>query len=103
MAEAGPLKGIYLLSLSKISKILNNTSIIDTAAGDIVTIKFNTPNNQLGCTFESDINGNAAVIKSFEPLPNGKFGPLQKNGGNMFNIFLSEHFFSTSRTTLRHR
>jgi hypothetical protein len=52
----------------------------DTAAGDIVSIVVN-PDPPYGISFEADVEGNAAVIKSFEKLPNGKFGPLQKHGG----------------------
>lgn len=52
----------------------------DTAAGDIVSILV-SPDGPYGVKFEADKDGNAAVIKEFERLPNGKFGPLQKHGG----------------------
>lgn len=53
----------------------------DTAAGDIVQLLISNPDTPLGVTFEADIDGKAAVIKSFDRLPNGKFGPFQKHGG----------------------
>ncbi len=52
----------------------------DTAAGDIVSISV-TPDGPYGVLLEGDRDGNAAVIKAFERLKNGKFGPLQKHGG----------------------
>lgn len=52
----------------------------DTAAGDVVVV--NVPSDgPYGVMFAADRDGTAAVIKSWERLPNGKFGPLQKHGG----------------------
>ncbi len=48
--------------------------------GDVVTIMISNDTGY-GCRFEADTNGNSAVIKVWERLPNGKFGPLQKHGG----------------------
>jgi hypothetical protein len=53
---------------------------IDEQAGDIVTIQV-PPDGPYGVLFESDRDGHAAVIKAWDRLPNGKFGPLQKHGG----------------------
>lgn len=52
----------------------------DTLAGDIVTISVN-PDGPYGVIFTPDSDGCAAVVKSFEKLPNGKFGPIQRDGG----------------------
>ena len=52
----------------------------DTAAGDIVAISV-PADGPYGVLFEGDADGSAAVIKAWEPLPNGRFGPLQKHGG----------------------
>lgn len=54
--------------------------IVDTAAGDVVSILV-SPDGPYGATFEPDLEGKALVIKAFEKMPNGKFGPLQKHGG----------------------
>lgn len=52
----------------------------DTSAGDAVVITVNV-DGPYGVNFEPDEDGKAAVIRTFEKLPNGKFGPLQKHGG----------------------
>ncbi len=52
----------------------------DTAAGDVVIISVPS-DGPYGVMFEPDRDGNAAVIKAWERLPNGKFGQLQKHGG----------------------
>ncbi len=48
--------------------------------GDIVVIPV-PADGPYGVLFEADNDGCAAVIKSWEPLANGRFGPLQKHGG----------------------
>lgn len=40
-----------------------------------------SPDGPYGVRFEPDADGHSAVIKVWERLPNGKFGPLQKHGG----------------------
>jgi len=52
----------------------------DTAAGDVVIVSVSSE-GPYGVVLEADTDGNAAVIKGFERLPNGKFGLLQKHGG----------------------
>ena len=52
----------------------------DTSVGDIVVINVDSE-GPYGANLEADEDGCAAVIKGFEKLPNGKFGPLQKHGG----------------------
>lgn len=61
----------------------------DTNAGEIVTIvlKADEPH---GVNFVKDSSGNAAVVHSFERLPNGKFGPIQKHGGVHYGDVLFE-------------
>ena len=59
----------------------------DTAVGDIVVINVNCE-GPYGVIFESDQDGCAAVIQSWERLPNGKFGDLQKHGGLHHNDVL---------------
>jgi len=54
--------------------------VSDTAAGDVVTVNVSSE-GPYGVVLEADNDGNAAVIKGFERLPNGKFGLLQKHGG----------------------
>ena len=53
---------------------------LDTAVGDtvIVTVPSDGP---YGVILQADSEGNAAVVKAWERLPNGKFGLLQKHGG----------------------
>jgi hypothetical protein len=53
---------------------------VDTMAGDVVSINV-PPDGPYGISLDPDADGCAAVIKSFDLLPNGKFGPIQKNGG----------------------
>ena len=52
----------------------------DTLAGDTVIIQV-PADGPYGINLRPDENGNAAVIHSFDKLPNGKFGPIQKHGG----------------------
>jgi hypothetical protein len=52
----------------------------DTAAGDIVSILVQ-PDGPYGVNLTPDEGGNAAVVHSFDRLPSGKFGPIQKHGG----------------------
>ena len=59
----------------------------DTAVGDIVVINVDSE-GPYGVHLEGDEDGCAAVIKGFEKLPNGKFGPLQKHGGVHFGDVL---------------
>ena len=59
----------------------------DTSCGDLVTINVDSE-GPYGVTLEADEDGCAAVIKGFEKLPNGKFGPLQKHGGVHFGDVL---------------
>ena len=59
----------------------------DTAVGDIVVINVDSE-GPYGVNLEADEDGCAAVIKGFEKLPNGKFGPLQKHGGVHFGDVL---------------
>ena len=59
----------------------------DTAAGDIVSISV-PPEGPYGVLLEGDRDGSAAVIKSWERLPDGKFGPLQKHSGLHFGDVL---------------
>eukprot|EP01035_Chromulina_nebulosa_P016969 gene16969-22465_t len=69
--------------------------LVDTAAGDIVSISV-SPDGPYGVYFESDKNGNAAVISSFERLPNGNYGVLQKHGG----LHLGDVLFAVNDTYL---
>eukprot|EP01038_Epipyxis_sp_PR26KG_P016769 gene16769-22948_t len=64
-------------------------SIQDTGSGDIVIISV-TPDPPYGVNFVADNDGCAAVIESFDRLPNGKFGPLQKHGGLHYGDVLFE-------------
>ena len=59
----------------------------DTSCGDIVTIHVESE-GPYGVSLEADEDGCAAVIKGFEKLPSGKFGPLQKHGGVHFGDVL---------------
>lgn len=52
----------------------------DTMAGDIVCVSV-PPDGPYGIQLVADSDGQAAVVVSFETLPNGKFGPVQKHGG----------------------
>jgi hypothetical protein len=61
----------------------------DTASGDIVPITLQSISSD-GVNFVPDSDGCAAVIKSFDKLPNGKFGPFQKHGGLHYGDVLFE-------------
>jgi len=52
----------------------------NTSAGDIVVLAVPAA-TALGILVEADREGHAAVVRSWERLPNGKFGPVQKHGG----------------------
>lgn len=52
----------------------------DTLAGDVVCVTV-TPDGPYGIQLVGDSDGQAAVVVGFEPLPNGRFGPIQKHGG----------------------
>ena len=52
----------------------------DTAAGDSVSIPVN-PDGPYGVVLVADQDGHAAVVRAFDRLPNGRFGPIQKHGG----------------------
>lgn len=61
----------------------------DTAAGEVVLI--NLPSDgPYGVNFAADEDGNALVVKVFDRLPNGKFGPIQKHGGVHYGDVLFE-------------
>lgn len=57
-----------------------NRGIQDTYAGDVVAILV-PPDGPYGINLIPDEYGNAAVIRSFDRLPNGKFGLVQKHCG----------------------
>lgn len=61
----------------------------DTQAGDIVVVVV-PPDSSYGVKFAADSDGCAAIIESFERLPTGKFGPIQKHGGVHANDVLFE-------------
>lgn len=68
---------------------VNQGPTSDTAAGDVVSITV-APDGPYGVHFIPDSEGFAAVIQSFDRLPNGKFGPLQKHGGLHYGDVLFE-------------
>lgn len=61
----------------------------DTLAGDIVVLSVPL-NGPYGVNFVPDQDGCAAIVKSFDKLPNGKFGPIQKHGGIHYGDVLFE-------------
>jgi hypothetical protein len=61
----------------------------DTLAGDTVTIQV-PADGPYGVNLRPDESGNAAVVHSFDKLPNGKFGPIQKHGGVHYGDILFE-------------
>jgi hypothetical protein len=69
----------------------------DTAAGDIVSILVQ-PDGPYGVNLTADEGGNAAVVRSFDRLPNGKFGPIQKHGG----VHSGDVLFQINDTVLSH-
>lgn len=52
----------------------------DTLAGDVVCVTV-PPDGPYGIQMTADSDGHAIVVVCFEPLPSGKFGPIQKHGG----------------------
>jgi len=52
----------------------------DTAVGEVVMITL-TGSDAHGLKMGPDRDGNSAVIKGMERLPNGKFGSIQRHGG----------------------
>ena len=67
----------------------------DTGCGDIVTITV-SPDGPYGVVFEPDADNCAAVVKAWERLPNGKFGPIRKHGG----IHYGDVLFAVNDTPL---
>eukprot|EP00604_Paraphysomonas_vestita_P002303 CAMPEP_0174817962 /NCGR_PEP_ID=MMETSP1107-20130205/543_1 /TAXON_ID=36770 /ORGANISM="Paraphysomonas vestita, Strain GFlagA" /LENGTH=413 /DNA_ID=CAMNT_0016029181 /DNA_START=39 /DNA_END=1280 /DNA_ORIENTATION=+ len=67
----------------------------NTAVGDIVTITI-SGDTPIGVVLAPDPDGYAAVIKSWSRLPNGKFGPIQKNGG----VHIGDVLFAINETKL---
>lgn len=61
----------------------------DTLAGDIIILQIPT-DPPYGVAFGPDLNGNGLVVKSFEKLPTGKFGLIQKHGGIHYDDVLFE-------------
>lgn len=53
---------------------------LNTSVGDTVIIPV-ASDGPYGVVLEADRDGNCAIIKSWERLPGGKFGPIQKHGG----------------------
>jgi hypothetical protein len=62
---------------------------LDTLAGETVIIQLPT-DGPYGVNLKPDEQGNAAVVVSFDKLPNGKFGPVQKHGGVHYGDVLVE-------------
>lgn len=52
-----------------------------------------------GVVFHPDSDGCAAVISAFEKLPNGKFGPIQRDGG----VHIGDVLFEVNDTSLINR
>lgn len=52
----------------------------DTAVGDTVEVEV-TVDGPYGIIFEPDQEGNAAYIFSWERLPNGQIGDVQRHSG----------------------
>lgn len=61
----------------------------DTQAGDIVIIQV-PPDGPYGVRFIADVDGYAAVVQTFEPLPNGSIGSIQRHGGVHYSDVLFE-------------
>lgn len=70
----------------------------DTLAGDIVSVVV-PPDGPYGMIFTADSDGCAAVITGFEKLPNGKFGPIQRDGG----IHIGDVLFEINDNSLMNR
>lgn len=67
----------------------------NTAAGDVVTISLPIE-GPYGILLDPDKEGCAAVVRSWERLPNGKFGPIQKHGG----VHIGDVLWSINETNL---
>ena len=65
------------------------SQVADTQAGDAVAIVV-SPDGPYGVNFIPDSEGCAAVVDTFDRLPNGKFGPVQKHGGVHYGDVLFE-------------
>ena len=68
---------------------------LNTAVGDTVLIQV-ASEGPYGVVFEPDKTGSAAVIKSWERLPGGKFGAIQKHGG----VHVGDVLFAVNDTQL---
>ena len=62
---------------------------LDTLAGDSIVIPV-PADGPYGINLRPDEYGNAAVVHSFDKLPNGRFGPIQKHGGVHYGDILFE-------------
>jgi hypothetical protein len=67
----------------------------DTRAGDVVSIVV-SPDGPYGVVFIPDVDGCAAVVETFDRLPTGKFGPIQRHGG----IQIGDVLFEINDTSL---
>jgi hypothetical protein len=67
----------------------------DTRAGEMVSLIV-SPDGPYGVTFVADVDGCGAVVETFERLPNGKFGPIQRHGG----IQIGDVLFEINDTSL---
>jgi hypothetical protein len=72
--------------------------VADTQAGDIVQIQV-PPDGPYGVVFAADDDGNAAVVKGFNKLPSGKFGPVQRDGG----VHVGDVLFEVNDISLMNR
>jgi len=79
----------------KISTTMETGPDVNTAVGDTVIIQV-ASEGPYGVVFEADRNGSAAVIKSWERLPGGKFGVIQKHGG----VHVGDVLFAVNETQL---
>ncbi len=62
---------------------------LDTQAGDTIVLQV-PADGPYGVSLGPDETGNAAVVRGFDKLPNGKFGPIQKHGGIHYGDILTE-------------
>lgn len=57
------------------------------------------PDGPYGIIFSPDNDGCAAVVRNFEKLPNGKFGPVQRDGG----VHIGDVLVEVNDTSLMNR
>lgn len=81
--------GFYFTTNITAALNMESSAGLDTQAGDTIVLQV-PADGPYGVSLGPDETGNAAVVRGFDKLPNGKFGPIQKHGGIHYGDILTE-------------